>query len=288
MLIEKIGNRGVMFTFDDNITVYLIEADKKYFLCDTHLGPCSMEHIKHYIVTRHSEKEAVVFNSHADWDHIWGNCAFPQAVIIGHERCRERMREKGSFELGQMAQYHHGRVELVFPNLTFSDKMNFAEEEVEFIYAPGHTIDSALCFDRRDAVLFVGDLIEYPIPYLDYEDLEIYLETLEFIKNFPARVKISSHSGIVDDALIEGNIAYIKDVSAGKPIDATKYKGYQSVHHVNMNNLILLRFERIIRAKQEKNFDYKSLRQTFEQWESMHPEKLTEALEDYLKHIERN
>lgn len=286
MLIEKIGNRGVMFTFADNITVYLIDAGKKYFLCDTHLGPYSMEYIKQYICCQGHEKEAIIFNSHADWDHIWGNCAFANAVIIGHEACRKRMQEIGPFDLARLPEYHRGQITLVLPNLTFSDKMSFEDEGVNFIHSPGHTMDSALCFDRKDSVLFVGDLVEDPIPYLDDYDLDIYLKTLEFIKSFPARIKISSHSGIVDNTLIDRNISYVKDIFAGKSIDGAKYKDYQSVHKYNLNNRLFLPFERTVREKLGERFDYGFLRSEFTHLENMSHEELKEAMAGYLDRIE--
>lgn len=286
MLMREVQKRGLLFTFADNISVYLISTDKKYFICDTHLGPRSMEAVKQHIASQWPNKEIVIFNSHADWDHIWGNCAFPEAIIIGHETCRKRMQEIGAYDLAQLTEYHQGEIKLVLPSLTFSDKLVFEEEEVEFIYAPGHTIDCALCFDRQDSVLFVGDLIEYPLPYLDYHDLEAYIKTLEFIRNFRAKVIISAHSGIVEDRLIDDNIAYIKDVLLGNPINAAQFSEYRHVHQVNVNNMILLQFERIAREKLGKDFDYRSWRGAFKHWEHMCPEKLTEALKRYVDCIE--
>lgn len=287
MLIQRIGSRGVLFTFEDNISVYLIAGDKRVFLCDTHLGPLSMEYVKAYIARHWPGKEVVIFNSHADWDHVWGNCAFPAALIIGHETCRARLAEIGEFELEQWADYHQGRIELVLPNVTFSDKMTFVEEDVEFIYAPGHTVDSALCFDRRDSVLFAGDLIEYPIPYLDSYDLETYLKTLKYIEHLPAEVTIAAHSGVVDAALIAGNFAYVQDMARGKPIDAIRYRQAAGVHNYNVNNRILLHFERVIREKLGGDFNYRAFRRKFLQVENMLPAQLTAALEHLLNCIEQ-
>lgn len=58
-----------------------------------------MEIVKEYIKANLPEKEILVFNSHADWDHIWGNCAFEGVTIIGHEKTRTRMQEIGEFEV---------------------------------------------------------------------------------------------------------------------------------------------------------------------------------------------
>lgn len=51
------------------------------------LGPRPMEPVKRHIQTHRLQMEIVVFNSHVDWDHVWGNCDFPGHLIIGYELC---------------------------------------------------------------------------------------------------------------------------------------------------------------------------------------------------------
>lgn len=259
--VSNVGNRGVIFTFEDDIAVYLIQTDTYWFLCDTHLGPQSMECIKNYVSMHSNKKDVIVFNSHSDWDHIWGNCAFQGKIIIGHETCRKRMNEIGQFDLARLSEYHQGNINIMLPNVTFSERLIFAEDEIEFIHAPGHTIDSSVCFDRKDSVLFVGDLVEYPIPYLDFNDLEAYINTLDFIKSFPAKVKISAHSGIIEDMLIDRNITYIKNILKGNWIDPIVYQESPSVHNFNINNRLFLKYENMVREKLKDSFDYTSFKE---------------------------
>ncbi|MEG6586764.1 MBL fold metallo-hydrolase [Dendrosporobacter sp. 1207_IL3150] len=260
--VNKIG-RGMLFTFEDDITIYLIQSCNRWFLCDTHLGPLSMEYIKKYISQKPNVNDIVVFNTHSDWDHIWGNCAFKDKLIIGHETCRRRISEIGAYELEILNDHHKGNIELVLPKLTFNDRLIFEEDDIEFIYAPGHTIDSSICFDRKDSVLFVGDLVEYPIPYLDYHDLEVYIKTLEFIKSFSAKLKVSSHSGIIDNVIIDSNIAYIRGILEGTYIDPNEYQGCVDVHNFNINNRLFLKYENIVRNKLKTNFNYAEFRRNF-------------------------
>lgn len=219
MIIEKVGNRGTIFMFQEGDTafsqdtyVYLIDAGEKLFLCDTHVGPKSMEIVKDYINSQGlGNKELIVFNSHGDWDHIWGNCAFPNEIIIAHESCRHRMLENGEKDLEKFkGKYHDGSFGLKLPNLTFDSRLKFEEYDIEFMYAPGHTVDSAICYDKKDSVLFVGDLVEHPYPYLNYDDLEAYISSLEYIKSIGAQTVLCGHSGKADENLINKNIAFIK------------------------------------------------------------------------------
>jgi cyclase len=286
MVIQEIGMRGVVFTYEDGITVYLIKGDYSYVLCDTHLGPLSMDIIKEYISkTQLPVKEIFLFNSHSDWDHIWGNCAFPNAKIIAHEKARTRMEEIGEFELNRLENLHNGEVKIKLPNITFSDKFTLAHEEIEFTYAPGHTVDSSLCFDRRDSILFVGDLVESPIPYLDYYDLDRFIKTLELIRSFPAKVKLSAHSGIVSEELIERNISYIQGILQGDFIAPEMIRSSGEVHQYNLNNRLLLQYEPLIRQKLGENFDYSSFRSNFMDLGKMNSDNFKEILENYLNKI---
>lgn len=283
--IKKVGNRGTVFTFADDISVYLIEGISKWFLCDTHLGPDSMEYIKNYILEQAKEKPVIVFNSHSDWDHVWGNCAFPTSIIVGHDTMRKRLQDIGQYELNTLTKYHAGSIELVLPNMTFSQSLTFADEKIECIHAPGHTIDSAVCYDRQDGILFVGDLVEEPFPYLDFIDLKTYIKTLEWLKDFPARLKVSAHSGIVDNQLIDKNINYIKAFLYDEPINPEVYQSCLPVHNFNINNRLYLKYEDIVRIKLQDMFDYTLFKGSLPDLKQAEYKELLEALENYCKEL---
>jgi len=242
MKIQQIGSRGTLFIFEQNdspvpysTSIYLINANKHIFLCDTHLGPVSMEPVKKYINDMES-KPVIIFNSHSDYDHIWGNCAFEKELILAHETCRKLILEQGESVLKNLSHYRNGEVVLKLPVLTFDSKIVFEEDDVEFFYTPGHTIDSASCFDKKDKVIFSGDLLEEPIPYLGYHKLEEYIKTLELLKKMPAKIIISAHSGLVEDKLFNDNLSYIKIVYSGEELHLTDDKS-KEIHDFNMKNI---------------------------------------------------
>lgn len=280
MKIERIGDRGVFFTFgkgdspfEYSTSVYLINTAGRIFICDTHTGPKSMDVVKKYIKSNGWEDKAVIiFNSHSDWDHIWGNCAFRDAAVISHKTARKRMLERGAYDLERLRRFHNGKVELRLPNITFEDKMSFEEEEIDFIYAPGHTIDSAICFDKKDSVLFAGDLIEYPVPSLGHHDLQGFLDSLNKIMAYSPRLILSAHSGIASRELLEENTCYIRDLldlGPSMPIEG-KNEEWQSGHLYNIKNLIFLRGVDKVREKQGAAFDHRSFKQKF--WSLVNPE----------------
>ncbi|PWR72135.1 MBL fold metallo-hydrolase [Methanospirillum lacunae] len=235
MRVERIADRGHLLTFDDEISLYLISGKMFDLLCDTHLGPVSIEEINSYLKIKPENHRLLIFNSHSDWDHIWGNCVFRDHIIIGHEMCRQRMNERGAFDLIQNAAQKRGDVELIPPNLTFSDELTLEDEGIRFTYAPGHTVDSTVCYDMTDEVLYLGDLVEDPIPYLDAYDLDQYIDTLTSLLDHPARILISAHSGLVTRDLIKENIAYIRAVRDETLIDSAHLGSYGPVHRWNLN-----------------------------------------------------
>lgn len=265
MIVErkKIGKRGMIFQFNDQNLVYLIEGQEKLFLCDTHMGNESMDEIKDYIAENKLEnKELIIFNSHSDYDHVWGNYSFKNNTIIGHESCRKRMQEKETIRLELLKEQIEEDVEIKLPTLTFAEKLVFEDERIEFIYAPGHTVCSSICFDRSDSVLYAGDLLEYPIPVLLYDNLEVFLESLELLKSFDAETIICSHSGIVDEKLISSNIQYIRGVIEGLEPALTE-DWAKDRHNYNRKSLLFLKYENILRKKLGDKFDYRKFKEGF-------------------------
>lgn len=280
MKIERIGRRGVFFTFGEgdapfeyNTSVYLINTGKRIFLCDTHTGPKSMDIVKNYINDNGwNNKELIIFNSHSDWDHIWGNCAFEYATIIGHVKAKERMLERGRYDLERLGRFHNGEIELKLPDRTFESLLCFEEDKIDFVYAPGHTIDSSICIDKKDSVVFAGDLIEHPLPTISHYDLQGFLNSLEAIKSNSAETILSAHSGKVSEELLKENIDYVRDLlelGGLMPVEE-KDEEWQSLHYYNVKNLMFLKHVDFIKEMQGNAFDYKRFKQEF--WSSVNPE----------------
>lgn len=254
MKIKRIASRGTAFTFTEpeslgEYTAYLVEGEHRFYLCDTHLGPESMALIKEHLLSRGQNKPLLIFFSHADWDHIWGACAFPQCLVVAHELSAKFIRQRSPLDLERYAEYQRGTVQLVAPDLVFDSRLLFADDGVEFIYAPGHTEDSSVCYDHKDLVLYAGDLIETPKPAIGWHDIERYIDTLEDLRERPVKTYIASHSGIVTPRDIEGNIDYLGQCLAkvGKPdaADEDFYKLYT-----------LLLYEDAIATISAGTFDY--------------------------------
>jgi glyoxylase-like metal-dependent hydrolase (beta-lactamase superfamily II) len=214
MSSTRIGTRGMLITFDDpyHANVYIIFGDEHVFVLDTFLGNDSMKTVHRLIADEgYMDKLIVVFNSHADYDHYWGNGAFKDATIVGHEHCKERILSEGEASLVKYADHQRGEIELVPPNRTFQETMIFEGEGVRFFHTPGHSLDSSSCFDERDGVLFVGDNVESPIPYLNHVNFNQYIRSLNSFLEIDWKYIVAGHDPILDKPdLVRENIEYLQ------------------------------------------------------------------------------
>ncbi|RLD53853.1 MAG: Zn-dependent hydrolase [Bacteroidetes bacterium] len=244
MIIEKIGTRGILFTFElimDNfigtVNVYLINTEHYIFICDTFTGPNAMNQIISYIKLYFEQKPIIIFNSHSDFDHFWGNCAFKDSIIISSNLCRKNILQPEQIKfLKENKNLQSGDVSILPPNLTFQQKLLFPSEDIYFFCSPGHTKDSASCYDKLDEVLFAGDNVEEPIPYLNYPNLEDYISSLNYYLKLSAKIIIPGHGQITNDLLIKKNLEYIYDLQSG---NTRKYESgkYRSIHQQNMGKI---------------------------------------------------
>ncbi len=240
MKVERVESRGYMFTWDDpyRTNVYAINGDKHLFICDTFLGIEPMEEVLKHLRAEEINKPVVVFISHMDYDHYWGNGAFKDSLIISHEHGWARIYDEHEDTYTRHTHHKRGTVEMIPPNMVFKDKVIFPEDGVEFFYSPGHSLDSSSCMDVKDNVLFVGDNVESPLPYFYSKDLKAYLETMRgYIDRKPKRV-VSGHDPVLRDTdLIKENIRYIEQFIQGK-VDS---KGFNeralSIHNQNLKEM---------------------------------------------------
>jgi glyoxylase-like metal-dependent hydrolase (beta-lactamase superfamily II) len=221
MDIQKIGTRGLLFTFPGflpfpkvpmPIQIYVIKGKNNLYICDTGINTENMEHLKKCLQrNKLLSKPIILFNSHFHMDHIGGNGVFESAQIISHIVCREKMvnmierfKKQNKKKLGGKS--------ISFPSLIFQERIIFPEDNVEFFYSPGHSEDSSSCYDKVDQILYVGDNLVDPIPYLTWYGFDRYSASLQNYCNLKIKTIILGHKSVFDDiSLIKKSINYIKN-----------------------------------------------------------------------------
>lgn len=236
MEIKKVGSRGTLFTFYDleiPTNIYVINAKRYVYIIDTYLGPDIMKLIDQYIKIQYGNKSIMVVNSHSHWDHVWGNSFYSSSIIIAHKLCKQNMEQYGLEEIQDNKEYKRGEVFLTYPNLTFTQEINFEEDNILMYHTPGHTDDEISIIDLKDKVLFAGDNLERPIPYLMSKNLNVYIKTLEDYIKLDVKVIIGGHTGCEDKNLILDNLYYVKKVLKKDTVEFEKNK-CAKYHKTNM------------------------------------------------------
>ncbi|RDE15322.1 MAG: Zn-dependent hydrolase [Candidatus Thorarchaeota archaeon] len=250
MSSSRTGTRGILVSFDEPFftNVYIIFGNEHVFVLDTFLGNDPMKIVRHLIEDEGcASMPLIIFNSHADYDHYWGNGAFKDASIVGHEHCRQRIISEGEASLVKYANHVRGKVELLPPTRTFQEALRYEDEEVAFFHTPGHTLDSSSCFDDKDRILFVGDNVESPIPYLNHANFEEYIRSLESYLELDWKLIIAGHDPPLREShLIKRNIDYLRKFKDWS-IDLGALSSSELHRHIH-DNLKTIRAE-LIRSK---------------------------------------
>lgn len=215
MEVTRVGQRGLVFSFTEPFltNVYVILGENRTYICDTFCGPDSMTDLMAWLnKNENAAEELIVFNSHADYDHIWGNCLFKD-TIVGHKLCRERAIREVEEALEKYRSHAQGEVKVSPPNLVFEDCVIWTDDGVRFFHTPGHTEDSASCYDERDQVLFIGDNVEHPLPHLNSLDFQTYLNTLDSYRKMDWKFLVTGHDAVqTDSKLLLTNREYISQM----------------------------------------------------------------------------
>ncbi len=241
MKAQRIGSRGLIFSFKDPFltNVYVILGTERVYVLDTFLGSESMEIVKQTLEEEgYGSRPVVVFNSHGDYDHYWGNAAFDTALIIGHEECRDRIIAESETALIENQEHKKGEVIIKTPSGVFSDRLSFPDDRLTFFHTPGHTTDSTTCFDEVDKVLFVGDNVETPLPYVYNTDVSQFCTTLRSYLEIDWDVMIASHAPpLYDKTLLKRNIEYLENLQDWSTDITSLTEGELHLHQHNIDFL---------------------------------------------------
>ncbi|MDP4144017.1 MAG: MBL fold metallo-hydrolase [Bacillota bacterium] len=237
MKIKKISKNAAAFVYD-NIpayltNVFLINKSSNTYIIDTYCGSDSMLPVRDMI----ENKEAIIINTHFHWDHIWGNCVFEKNQIISHKLCRDLIAESWDTQLIKNSKYITGKVEKTLPNVTFTDKIFFHNDEIELFHSPGHTADSISIFDHEEKILYVGDNLEKPILYVEDKNISQYISTLENYLSYKPKKIVSGHTLYLTEKDLSESIKYLENLSTGKDI----YFEDEYCKEIHQQNMIFIK-----------------------------------------------
>ena len=251
---EALGGRWTLWTFDGSnspfatpTTVAGILGDGQLWILDTHTGPASMVDVRAWAEESGHARWWVV-NGHEDWDHVWGNAAFPEASIVAERSCARFLAEDFMWVHGLKAWGDAAAGEVIrrAPDLAFEGRLSWEAEGVALVHRPGHTKGSIHVWDEREGIVFVGDNLEEPLPYLQSHDLAAYVASLEALRAAAPEVVVCSHSGRVATDLVDRTLVYLEGILAGRP-RLPEGTEAAAIHRQNERNLLVSRYEECCR-----------------------------------------
>lgn len=181
---------------------------------DTLIRPEDMTPVRDFL-ERHGRPVFVV-NTHADWDHTWGNAAFPDTPIIAHRLCRAAMLIEGRRTLAEKQAEEPERyrsVTIVPPTVTFAEflDIDLGGMTLSIHHLPGHTADESVVHLPETGVLLAGDAAEWPIPTTEEGPLRSWAEALRgWAARDDVRIVVPAHGPVSDAQLLRDNAAYLE------------------------------------------------------------------------------
>jgi cyclase len=103
-----------------------------------------------------------VVNTHHHGDHTYGNCLFPGATIVSHERCRELVVADKLDTTAWFPGVDWGDLRVAPPTLTFEDSISIWCDDVRALVryvGPAHTSNDVIVWVADHGLLYAGDLV---------------------------------------------------------------------------------------------------------------------------------
>lgn len=247
MDINQVGSRGTMVTYHDLVdtefcctsNIYIIGNGSEQVVIDTFLGPEILARTFR-AMTQDPADVRTVINTHSDWDHIWGNSLFSNAVFVAHEKFPSLVEYPGSEAFEELKAYAMGPVKVLLPDITFDSRLYMPGLGLELFASPGHTADSITVYDEKDRILIAGDNCELPIPsYINPFLLEKHLASLKGYLKYDFEFIVPGHGPLMTREDLMGNIQYLEDILEGDPDRLKRYEiGASKLSH--LTNLEML------------------------------------------------
>lgn len=148
--------------------MYLIDGPSKAMLIDTGFGIGDLKGLIRHLI---GDKEVIVVNTHAHFDHAYGNCQFERCYC--HKNEVHRMEQKNNahiwdylfdengvpkwceFDRNDLVAYKPYEIIGVEEGHLFDLGDGY---QVEAILLPGHTPGQCAYYDHRNHTIFIGDV----------------------------------------------------------------------------------------------------------------------------------
>ncbi|HEX6509051.1 MAG TPA: MBL fold metallo-hydrolase [Chloroflexota bacterium] len=196
---------------DVNVRALLISGRDRSVLVDTLLRPSDLDGIREIVESRGTP--LFIINTHADWDHWWGNGAFPNAPVIALSATRQRQLREGQRQLASKRRTDGSFSEVVLRPATIAFdgtlELDLGGVQVELSPLPGHVQDQVVAYVPEHRLLFAADAAEDPIPLVGEGPIQPWIDALRSWA-MRARTVVPAHGAIGGPDLLERNAVYLE------------------------------------------------------------------------------
>lgn len=223
--LEEVASQGWdarlrVFRAGDEVDTFVLTTARYVVLIDTMATPELAHGIVATVQPALDERQLLVINTHADYDHCWGNAVFDApdgpfpAPIIGHVLARERLVGDAAVQELHVRQAQDARfahVRLVPPTVTFTHSLRIdgGDLTLELIPTPGHTPDHVAIWIPELRLVLAGDAAEHPFPCAqDAAGLQPLRASLERLAQLDPDLVLPCHGGTTDAGLLGRNLTY--------------------------------------------------------------------------------
>jgi glyoxylase-like metal-dependent hydrolase (beta-lactamase superfamily II) len=220
-------SRILAFQVERLVTVYGVVTTRYVVLIDTLFSPSALTTVLDALRARaEPDRQLLAVNTHAHWDHAWGNSAFvgPDALwsapIIGHRRGpdvllgnngRAELSRKQAEDASTFAGVRLQPATILIENETVLDG---GDLHLVLLPTPGHEPDHLAVFIPEVRTLFTGDAAERPLPFVSNPaDLPSFRASLRRMLALDPAIVLYAHApGQIDPSVLRANLMYFDDL----------------------------------------------------------------------------
>lgn len=203
------------------VDAYVVITDRYLVVLDTLLCPEDMATLMQLVQAEQAGRQLLVVNSHADWDHAWGNNYFTverAAPIISHAHGVTRLRsDEAHTELADIQQRYplFQQVVLTPATLTFTQQFTIygGDLTLHLLAAPGHHSDHIAAWLPELRLLLAFDAVESPLPIIEQaQATPAMFATLQHFLSLDPQHVLCSHGKTTGIETVKRNLAYLQEI----------------------------------------------------------------------------
>jgi glyoxylase-like metal-dependent hydrolase (beta-lactamase superfamily II) len=209
------------------VTVYGVVTTNYVVLIDTLFSPSALTTVLDALRARvEPDRQLLAVNTHAHWDHAWGNSALvgPDALwpapIIGHRRgpdlllSKDAQAELARKQTEDASTFAGVRLQPATILIEHETVLDGGDLHLVLLPTPGHEPDHLAVFIPELRTLFTGDAAEWPLPFVpNPADMQAFRASLRRMIALDPVVVLYAHApGRTDASVLRANQMYFDDL----------------------------------------------------------------------------